>query len=151
MTIDDKIRDEKLKHDINREAAKKSALSSRKIDKYEYLTSEEILLHDQRQIIEKAKFAYSPFGKAFEKQTKTIEDQGEKQIKALENRVEKRFLDTDQKWVASLFSKDFLNEEAIYELSKIIEMKNELNRDNFISKTGDKKKDNTYDFQEFKK
>ena len=30
-------------------------------------------------------------------------------------------------------------------------MKNELNRDNFISKTGDKKKDNTYDFQEFKK
>ena len=43
MTIDDKIRDEKLQHDINREAAKILALSSRKIDKYEYLTGEEIL------------------------------------------------------------------------------------------------------------
>ena len=38
MTIDDKIKDEKLKYDINREAAKISALSSVKIDKYEYLT-----------------------------------------------------------------------------------------------------------------
>ena len=40
MTLDDKIRDEKLKHDINREAAK---ISSGKINKYEYLTGEEIL------------------------------------------------------------------------------------------------------------
>ena len=38
MTIDDKIRDEKLQFDINREAAKISELSSGKIDKYEYLT-----------------------------------------------------------------------------------------------------------------
>ena len=38
MTIDDKIRDEKLKYDVNREATKISALSSGKIDKYEYLT-----------------------------------------------------------------------------------------------------------------
>ena len=38
MAIDDKIRDEKLHDDINRETAKKSALSSRKIDKYEYLS-----------------------------------------------------------------------------------------------------------------
>ena len=42
MTIDDRIRDEKLQYDINREAAKVSALSSGKIDKYEYLTGEEI-------------------------------------------------------------------------------------------------------------
>ena len=40
MTIDDKIKDEKLQHDISREAAKISALSSGKIDKYEYLTGE---------------------------------------------------------------------------------------------------------------
>ena len=52
MTIDDKIRDEKLEYYINREAAKISALSSGKIDKYEYLTSEEILPSNQRQIIE---------------------------------------------------------------------------------------------------
>ena len=44
MTIDDAVRDEKLQHDINREAAKISALLSGKIDKYEYLTGEEIKL-----------------------------------------------------------------------------------------------------------
>ena len=60
MTIDDKIRDEKLQYDINREAAKISALSSGKIDKYEYLTSEEIFPSNQGQIIEQPKFAYSP-------------------------------------------------------------------------------------------
>ena len=56
MTIDDKIRDEKLQYDINREAAKISALSSRKIDKYEYLTGEEILPTDQRRVINKLSF-----------------------------------------------------------------------------------------------
>ena len=48
-------------------AAKLSALSSEKIDKYEYLTGEEILPSDQRRVIEQAKFIYSPLGKAFEK------------------------------------------------------------------------------------
>ena len=67
MTTDDKIKDEKLQHDINREATKISALSSGKIDKYEYLTSEEILPADQNRIIEQGKFTYSPLGKAFEK------------------------------------------------------------------------------------
>ena len=46
MTIDDKIRDEKLQYDINKEAAKISALTFGKIDKYEYLTGEEILPFD---------------------------------------------------------------------------------------------------------
>ena len=69
MTIDDKIRDEKLQCDINRGAAKILALSTGKIDKYEYLTCEEILPSNQRQIIEQAKFAYFPLVKTFEKQT----------------------------------------------------------------------------------
>ena len=47
MIIEDKIRDEKLQHDINRKAAKISALSSRKIDKYEYLTGREIVPFNQ--------------------------------------------------------------------------------------------------------
>ena len=47
MTIDDKVRDEKLQYNINREATKISALSSRKIDKYEYLTGKEILPFNQ--------------------------------------------------------------------------------------------------------
>ena len=54
-----------------------------KIDKYEYLTGEEILPSDPRQIIKQANFEYSPSGKAFEKQTKTIEDQGVKQVEGL--------------------------------------------------------------------
>ena len=85
MTINDQIRDEKLQYDINREAAKILALSSGKIHKYEYLTGEDILPSNQQQIIEQAKFTYSPLGKAFEKQIKTIEDQGKKQTDTLEN------------------------------------------------------------------
>ena len=56
MTIEDQIKDEKLQYDINREAAKISALSSGKIDKYEYLTGEEILPAGTQQMIEQAKF-----------------------------------------------------------------------------------------------
>ena len=85
MTIDDQIRDEKLQYDINREAAKISALSSNKFNKYEYLTGEEILPSNQKYMIQQAKFTYSPLGKTFEKQIKTIEDQGEKQIDALKD------------------------------------------------------------------
>ena len=84
MTINDQIRDEKLQYDINREAAKISALSSGNIHKYEYLTGEDILPSNQQQIIEQTKFTYSPSEKVFEKQIKTIEDQGEKQIKQFE-------------------------------------------------------------------
>ena len=85
MSINDQIRDEKVQYDINREAAKISALSSDKIRKYEYLTGEDILPSNQQQIIEQAKFTYSPLGKAFEKQIKTTEDQGEKQTDALKD------------------------------------------------------------------
>ena len=55
---------------------KKSALSSGKFEKYEYLKGEKILPPDQRRVIEQAKFSYSPLGKAFEKQTQTIDKQG---------------------------------------------------------------------------
>ena len=78
MTSEDQIRDEKLQYDINRETAKILAQPSGKIDKYEYLTGEDILPSYQQQIIELAKFTYSLLGKALEKQTKTIKDQGEK-------------------------------------------------------------------------
>ena len=75
MTIKDQIIDEKLQYDINRAVGKISAFSSGKIDKYEYLSGEEILPSNQQQIIEQAKFTYSPLGKAFGKQRKRIEDQ----------------------------------------------------------------------------
>ena len=81
MKIDDKIRDEKLPYDINRVAAKISALSSGKNDPYESLTGEEIIISDQRKVVEHAKFAYFPLGKALEKQTKTLEQQGKNKLK----------------------------------------------------------------------
>ena len=83
MTIEDQIKDEKLQYDINREATKISALSSGKVDKYEYLTGEEILQSNQQQLIQQAKFNYSPLGKAIEKQRKTIEDHAKKQVEAI--------------------------------------------------------------------
>ena len=49
--------------------------------KYEYVTGEEILPSNQKQIIEEAKFTYSPLGKAFENQINTIADQGEREKK----------------------------------------------------------------------
>ena len=70
MKIDDKIRDEKLQYNINREVAKISALLSGKIDKYECPTGEEILPSNQRQIIEQAKFAIFSFRKSFWKTNK---------------------------------------------------------------------------------
>ena len=60
MTIDDQIKYEKLQYDVNREAVKISALSSGEFNKYENLTGEEILPSNKQQIIEQAKFTYSP-------------------------------------------------------------------------------------------
>ena len=74
MTTGDKIRDEKLQHDINRDAVKISALSSGKINKYKNVTGEKILPSHPSRMIEQAKFTCSPLGK----QTKTLESQGEK-------------------------------------------------------------------------
>ena len=62
-----------------------SVLSSDKTHKYESLTGKDTLPPDQQQIIEQAKFTFSPLWKAFERQIKTLEDQGEKQLKALNN------------------------------------------------------------------
>ena len=78
MTIDDKIRYQNLQYDVNRNVAKISVLSFRKIEKYEYLTGEEIFPSNQRQIIGQANFTYSPLAKAFEKQKKTTEEQGKR-------------------------------------------------------------------------
>ena len=65
MTIDDKIIDQKIQNDTNREAVKISALSSGKIDKYEYLTRE-ILPSGQSRIIKQTEFIYFPLSKTFE-------------------------------------------------------------------------------------
>ena len=86
MAVDDKIWNEKLKYNINREAAKIKVLGSGKLDKYEYLTCEEILPSNQRQIIEGTKFTYSLLRKTW-KQTTMIEEQRRKQIDAITNQT----------------------------------------------------------------
>ena len=58
--LDDKIKANQAQYDLDREAAKISALSSKELDKYEYLTGED--LGYQPSIAEKAKFEYSPLG-----------------------------------------------------------------------------------------
>ena len=138
MTIEDQIKDEKLQYNINREAAKISALSSGKIDKYEYLTGEEILPSNQQQIIKQAKFTYSPLGKAFKKQTKTIEDQGEKQIKAVKDKdlsksIEKAKLDSDDD-LAILKQKEIYNELTEEKKTEMKNLDNSVDREKSIYK-----------------
>ena len=65
MTVNDQIEDEKLQYDIARQAAKMLALSSGNINECEYLTGEEILPSNQKQVIEQSKFTYPPLGEAF--------------------------------------------------------------------------------------
>ena len=136
MTIEDQIKDEKLQYDINREAAKISALSSDKLDKYEYLTGEEILPSNQRQIIEQPKFTYSPLGKAFEKQIKTIEDQGNKQVKAIQDKqlvnINNNNNNNDDYKDKLLLSKEREIFKDIYNkrLDKIEELNNKIDYDN---------------------
>ena len=143
MTIEDRIKDEKRQYDINREAAKISASSSGKLDKYEYLTGEEILPSNQQQIIQQAKFNYSPLGKAIEKRIKTIKDQGEEQVVALES------LNVPNKKLSSI--KDFipmenLNPEIINEIKRIEEIEKKVDRNKNFYKGTNK----TYDFRNFK-
>ena len=64
MTINDQIRDEKLRYDINGKVTQISAKSSGKFHKYEYLTDEDILPFNQQQIIKQGRFTYSLLGKA---------------------------------------------------------------------------------------
>ena len=131
MTIDDQIKYEKLQYDVNREAAKISALSSGEFNKYKYLTVEEILPSNKQQIIEQAKFTYSPLGKAFEKQIKTIEDQEEKQIKAIQDN-RKQLISNDDYKNKLLISKETEIFKDIYNkrLDKIKELDNKIDYDN---------------------
>ena len=94
-----KIKQNEAQYDLDRKAAKISALSSKNLDKYEYLTGEDLGL--KSSTVEKAKFEYSPVGKIFNKGLKeedkkegllkglkNIEDKSEEQLKAIKNKTE---------------------------------------------------------------
>ena len=141
MTIDDKIRDQKLQYDVNREAAKILALSSDKIHKYEYLTGENILPSSNQQIIEQARFTYSPLGKAFEKQIETIKDQGKKRVDALNT------LKSDNNKKIEIKNEDiipesaFTSDEAKEELNKILKIEKNVDREKLVYDAGKHKDD----------
>ena len=137
MTINDKMKDEKLQYNINREAAKVSALSSGKVHKYEYLTGEDILPSTQQQIIEQTKFTYSPLGKAFDKQIKTIEDQGKKQVDALntlksDNKIIKKYTYDPNDTLFIFKQKEIFNKLVDERLEKITDLDKKVNSDDLI-------------------
>ena len=132
MTINDQIRDEKLHYDINREVAKISLLSSGKLRKYQYLTGEDILPSNQQQIIEQAKLTYYPSGKAFEKQIKTIKDQGKKQVDSLENLKTKAIIYKSDDDDNTPISKEIHNEILEKRMDQILEMSREINYSNLV-------------------
>ena len=97
-TFDDKIKASQAQYELDREAAKISALSSKKLEKYEYLTGKD--LKYKPRLVEQAKFEYSPFGKTFnkglEENEKTgrilkklgnIEDANEKQLQVIKDEL----------------------------------------------------------------
>ena len=141
MTINGQIRDQKLRYDISREAAKISASSSGKVHKYEYLTGQDILPSNQQQIIQQAKFTHSPLGKAFEKQIKTIEDQAQKQVEALN-----ALKSNNQLTIEDLIPKSaFNNDEAKKEVDKIKEIEKHVDREKLVYETNEY----TYSFRNF--
>ena len=94
--LDRKIMQKEAQYDLDRKATKISALSSNNLDKYEYLTGEDLGL--KPSTVEQAKFEYSPLGKIFTKELKehdqkeglfktlkNIEGKNEAQLKAIEN------------------------------------------------------------------
>ena len=98
--LNNKIKANKVQYDLDREAAKISALSSSELEKYEYLTGED--LGCKPDVIQKAKFEYSPLGKVFNKgleerdnkegllkRLKNIENKSEQQLQAIKNQEKK--------------------------------------------------------------
>ena len=80
--LDRKIKQNEAQHDLNRKAAKISALCSNNLDKFEYLTGEDLDL--KPSTVEQAKFEYSPLGKIFNKGL-SEDDKKEGILKRLEN------------------------------------------------------------------
>ena len=100
-TLDDKIKANKAQNDLDREAAKISALSSGELEKYEYVTGED--LGYKPDVIQKARFEYSPLGKVFNKgldesdkkegllkRLKNIEGKNEQQLEVFKDQGEKQ-------------------------------------------------------------
>ena len=120
MATDDNIRDEQLQYDIKREAAKISALSFGKINKYEYLTDEEILSSDQSKVIEQAKFTNSPLGKAFQKQKKQV---------GVVTPLEIPYKRDELKKIEGIFPQNMMNDLICEKLKEIFNLQDNIKTD----------------------
>ena len=145
MAIDDQIRYEILQYDINREAAKISSLSSGKIHKYEYLAGDNIYPLSNQQIIEQARAIYSPLGKAFDKQIKTIEDQEKNQVDALNTLKSDNNKKLEIKNENIILKSAFANDEAKEEINEIKKNRKKVDREKLVYDAGKY----TYDFRMF--
>ena len=90
---------------------------------------------DQKQLIEQIKLQYSSLGKALEKQTKTIEDQGEKQVKAIEKNIKQLLKSKEIQSIKDTIPEDKINKDAKNELNEIIETEKTIDRKKLIYKT----------------
>ena len=89
MRTDDKVRDETLQYDVTRDTPNISEISSGKIDKYEYITGQEILPPDQSRMLEQAKFTRYLLGKELKKQIK-YQIEKKKKLKIKDNTKKKK-------------------------------------------------------------
>ena len=159
--LDRKIKQNESQYDLDREAAKISALSSNNLDKYELLTGEDLGL--KPSTIEQTKFEYSPLGKIFnkglskddkkeglfkrlenikdknEKQLQASKDQGEKQLKELKNTDKSKML----KAIGEISKKNDEANKLLFEFRKIDET---LDNAEVVSTKTDGTK---YDFNRF--
>ena len=141
--LDRKILQNEAQYDLDRKAAKISALPSNNLEKYEYLTGEHLGL--KPSTIEQTKFEYSPLGKIFTKglekeedknerllkRLKNIEDKNEKQLKAIEDKNEKQ-LDTNSKSLKSISYFSQLSTKAKELFEKIKKEKNDIDPEKFV-------------------
>ena len=101
---------------------------------------------NKQQIIEQAKFTYSPLAKAFVKQIKTIEDQGEKQVKALNTLKSGSNNNNNKLAIEDVIPENvFANDEATKEFNKIIEIEKNVDREKLVYKSNQ----NIYNFKKY--
>ena len=149
---------DEAQYDLDRKAAKISAVSSNNLDKYEYLTGEDLDL--KSSTIEQTKFEYSPLGKIFNKELdkddeeeglfkrlKNIEDKNKEQLKAIEDHGKKQ-LNTDSKSLKPISYFSQLSTKAKELFEKIQKEKNDIDPEKFVCVKTD---ETIFNFNRFKK
>ena len=149
--LNSKIKQNELQYDLDREAAKISALSSNNLDKYELLTGEDLNL--KPSTVEQAKFEYSPLGRIF---NKGLSEEGKKEgilkrLKAIEDKNEK-LLEVKDKTRENIEEvTHFLDQPLSFEAKALIEEIRVMQKDVDYRKLKIRGGNNVdYDFSDYK-